>query len=81
MRRVIKQIILKRVTGGVKLYIMFNEWAHGKEAEFIVGIRTGQKIIKYGLIIAVLSIAISVLMFINNKSDKFDIKRGKNGKK
>ena len=51
------------------------------QAEFIVGIRTGQKIIKYGLIIAVLSIAISVLMFINNKSDKFDIKRGKNGKK
>ena len=37
MRRVIKQIILKRVTGGVKLYIMFNEWAHGKEAELIVG--------------------------------------------
>ena len=51
------------------------------QAEFIVGIRTGQNVVKYGLIIAVLSIAISVLMFINNKSDKFDIKRGKNGKK
>ena len=47
----------------------------------IIGKDTLAKIIKYGLIIAVLSIAISVLMFINNKSDKFDIKRGKNGKK
>ena len=47
-------------------------------AEFIVNIQTGQTVIKYGLIIALISIIISALMLLNSKTGK---KRVKNEKK